>query len=134
MITNIRVGVVAVLENDKKEILMMLRTKEPAKGFWAIPGGKVEQYEQLEETIKRELKEELDIEVKVVELIGNIEDISEQDASHWIMPAYRVAIVDGIVTNLEPEKHEQLMWFSLNTLPENISYMTEKVIQLLKKK
>ena len=112
---------------------MMLRNREPAKGCWAIPGGKVELYERLEDTIKREMKEELGVEVEVTKFLCNIQDINLETEQHWIMPVYEAKVIQGVVENKEPEKHLDLKWFSMNEIPENISFMTKMVIEELKK-
>lgn len=43
-----RLGVGAVILNSRNEILLVLRNRNPEKGTWSIPGGKVDPYEQLE--------------------------------------------------------------------------------------
>lgn len=130
---NIRVGAIALLRNENNEILMMLRNREPAKNCWAIPGGKVEMFETLEETLKREMKEELGVEVEVTKFLCNIQDINKEKGEHWIMPVYETKILSGEIKNMEPEKHKELAWFSINSVPENISYMTKMVIKEIKK-
>jgi len=128
----IRFGAVAALQDENGRLLMMLRAKNPAKGMWAIPGGKVEFLEKVEDTLKREFFEELNINIKIEKFLGNIEDISLDEEEHWIMPAYIVVQESGDLKNVEPEKHLELKWFDLNEVPENISFMTKKVIKLIK--
>ena len=128
----IKVGVIALAKNENDEVLMLLRKKEPAKGLWAIPGGKLELYERLEDTLVREMKEELGVEIEVVKFICNIQDINEEKELHWIMPVYEVKIVKGKVRNLEPENHGEVRWFKMSEIPENISFMTDLVLKSLK--
>ncbi|MCL2860477.1 MAG: NUDIX domain-containing protein [Oscillospiraceae bacterium] len=130
---SIKVGAIALMKNENDEILMLLRKKEPAKGFWAIPGGNVELYEKLEDTIIREMKEELDVEVEVTKFLCNIQDINEEKDLHWIMPVYEARIVNGTLRNVEPDKHEDMRWFKLSEIPTNISYMTDMVLKAIKK-
>lgn len=131
---NIRVGAIALLKNENNEILMMLRNKEPAKDKWAIPGGKVEMFETLEETLKREMKEELGVQIEVTNFLCNVQDINKEKGEHWIMPVYETKIVSGNIVNIEPEKHKKLKWFHIDEVPENISYMTQMVINEIKNK
>lgn len=64
----------AILENKNGEILLVERKFDPKKGYWDLPGGFVDLDENLDEAIKRELKEELGIEVESLSLIGSSTD------------------------------------------------------------
>lgn len=57
---------VAVIRNRQGKILIDRRLNQgEMAGLWEFPGGKVEPQETVRECIKREIKEELDIEIKV---------------------------------------------------------------------
>lgn len=59
----IRVAV-AVIVNDKEEVLISRRSAEQHQGNkWEFPGGKVEEGETAKDALNREIKEELGIEV-----------------------------------------------------------------------
>ncbi len=61
------VGVGAVIiENGK--ILLVKRANEPNKGKWSVPGGLVRTGESLVEALKRELKEELNVDAEVFDV------------------------------------------------------------------
>lgn len=64
----------AILENKSREILLVERKFDPKKGYWDLPGGFVEIDENLTEAVKRELKEELGIEVESLSMIGSSTD------------------------------------------------------------
>jgi len=53
-----------IVQNEKGEILLVRRKHKPKKGFWDVPGGFVDFGETLEESIIREIKEELGVKVK----------------------------------------------------------------------
>lgn len=53
-----------IFENEKGEILLVGRKYDPKKGYWDIPGGFVNIEETMEESVKREVKEELNISLK----------------------------------------------------------------------
>ena len=67
-------GVPAIIINDKGEILLGKRSKEAIYyvGYWGLPGGLPEYGEKMEEAIKRELKEELGVEVTEVKRGKNV--------------------------------------------------------------
>jgi len=58
------VGVGAVIIREGK-ILLVKRANEPNKGRWSVPGGLVRKGESLVEALKREIKEELNVDVEV---------------------------------------------------------------------
>ena len=128
----IGVGVGAVILNDVGEILLLLRKKEPEKGTWSIPGGKVEFFEELEETIMREVGEELGVSIKLIKLLGVTDHILKSEGSHWVAPTYLAQIVSGSPKNMEPDKHADFKWFSLDKLPENLSLIAVKAVDYLR--
>ncbi len=68
----IAVGAVVMHQN---RILLIRRGKEPAKGEWAIPGGRVELGETLHEAAMREVKEETGVSIRPGKLIYFFETI-----------------------------------------------------------
>lgn len=70
--THKKIGV-GIIYNRRGEILIDRRlAKGEMGGFWEFPGGKIELNETVEECIKREIREELDIEILVEEFLLKI--------------------------------------------------------------
>ena len=67
-------GVAAVVIEDDKVILVR-RGRPPAYGEWSLPGGAVELGETLANAVVREVKEEIGLEVEVLELIAVLDRI-----------------------------------------------------------
>ena len=63
-----------IMENDKGDIMMVKRKFEPKKGYWDWPGGFINPGESLEDSVKREIKEELGVDVGEIEIVGVYED------------------------------------------------------------
>lgn len=61
-----------IIENKKGQILLVKRGVEPKKGLWDLPGGFIEPEETLENSVSREIKEELNISVikNTIKIIG----------------------------------------------------------------
>ena len=63
----------AVIENDKGEILCALRSPSMTlPNLWEFPGGKIEEGEQPEQTLAREIQEELECQIEVHNLVAAI--------------------------------------------------------------
>ncbi|MFI6832680.1 (deoxy)nucleoside triphosphate pyrophosphohydrolase [Kribbella sp. NPDC050241] len=80
-------------------------------GGWEFPGGKVEPGETEEQAAVREIREELDLEIKVGESLGPAVDISER----YRLRVYRASIVAGDPVLRE---HDELRWFAPAELDE----------------
>ena len=129
----IGVGCGAFILNDEKKLLLQQRNKAPEKGFWSIPGGKLEMFETFEEAVKREVKEETGVEIQIIALLGICDHIIENEKSHWVSPSYLCKITRGEPCIMEPVKHLDMQWFSLDNLPENITITTKNAIENYKK-
>jgi ADP-ribose pyrophosphatase YjhB (NUDIX family) len=57
-----------IITNDDDDILLVERKSDPFKGYWDLPGGFLELLETVEESVIREVKEEIGVEFKVTEL------------------------------------------------------------------
>ncbi|MBN2167553.1 MAG: NUDIX hydrolase [Marinilabiliaceae bacterium] len=60
---NSSAAVAAIIVNDLGQILLTIRAFEPKQGFFDLPGGFVDPMESAEDAIKREIKEELNLDV-----------------------------------------------------------------------
>jgi 8-oxo-dGTP diphosphatase len=102
----------AVIEKDRK--VLIARRKRPFMGyFWEFPGGKLEDNETLHECLKREIREELAIEIEVGPLVSlNKHVLNCQSAI--ALYAYRARFISG---NIELNDHEEIKW----VLPEDLT-------------
>lgn len=122
----IGVGVGAVILRDSK-ILLLLRKKAPESGCWTIPGGKVEFGETVEEAILREVKEEINAEGKIIAPLGVTNHILKEEGTHFVSPRFLVELLEE-PENMEPESHEDMKWFPIDNLPENVTMTTQKAL------
>lgn len=58
-----------ILENQNQEILLVKRRFSPKKGYWDLPGGFIDFKEKADEALKREVKEELNIEIEKINFL-----------------------------------------------------------------
>ncbi|HCO68794.1 MAG TPA: DNA mismatch repair protein MutT [Dysgonomonas sp.] len=66
---------VAVIINDKNEILVATRANEPAKGTYDLPGGFVDMNETAEEAVVREVEEETGLKIQSVQYLFSIPNL-----------------------------------------------------------
>lgn len=66
-------AVICDSSKDKKQILATARGYGEFKGQWEFPGGKIEKGETPQQALVREIKEELEVDINVGELIDTIE-------------------------------------------------------------
>ena len=127
----IGVGVGAFILNDKNELLMLLRAKDSKvePGTWMIPGGKVEFNEVMETTLQREAKEEIGVDIEVGKLICAVNHILPEEGQHWVAPTFKCRIKEGEPKVVEHHKHDELKWFPLDKMPENLSRATKIVME-----
>lgn len=84
------VGVGGVVIQDDR-VLLIRRGTEPLKGAWSIPGGTLELGETLVEGVRRELREETGLDVRVGELIEAFERVFRDGDGR---PRYHFVILD----------------------------------------
>jgi 8-oxo-dGTP diphosphatase len=60
-----RVGSALLVKDERDRILLGQRNKDPQRGAWVIPGGKIHAFERIAEAAARELQEETGLTVEV---------------------------------------------------------------------
>ncbi len=60
-----RIGSALLVQDDRNRILLGQRNKDPQRGSWVIPGGKIHAFESIAEAATRELQEETGLTVEV---------------------------------------------------------------------
>ena len=101
---------VAVIRKDNK-IFATQRGYGEFKDGWEFPGGKIEEGETPEQALAREMKEELDTDINVGELIDTIE--FDYPNFHLSMDCFWCEIVQG---ELKLREHESAKWLSKEKL------------------
>lgn len=105
------VEVAAAIIRDNDKILATQRGYGKFKDGWEFPGGKVEQGETPQEALRREILEELNIEVEVGELVHIVE--YDYPNFHLNMRCYWCKVVGG---KLELLEHEDAKWLRIEEL------------------
>ncbi len=103
---------VAVIVNTNNEVCISLRHKDSHQGgLWEFPGGKVEQGETIEQALVREIREELNIEIKQLHPLITINHSYDDKAV--CLHVCKVISYQGEVTGLEGQ---QVKWLPVSQL------------------
>jgi ADP-ribose pyrophosphatase YjhB (NUDIX family) len=125
----IGVGVGAVILNERCEVLLLFRKKQPEAGHWTIPGGAVEWFETCADAIRRECREEVGLDVDIDRLLTVVDHIVKDDGAHWVSIEYLVTVTSGEATNANKEENEEVRWFRLDALPDPMTQPTREALR-----
>lgn len=105
----------ALIDADNRVLIAQRPEGKSLAGLWEFPGGKVEPGERPEETLIRELREELGITVKEPCLAPLSFASYAYDDFHLLMPLYVCRRWEGIPQAVE---HQAIRWVAPNRLRE----------------
>ncbi len=113
------VAAMGILYSEEKGLLLEKRTDT---GEWCTPGGAIELGESLEEALKREIKEETNLDIvnpKLFDIKANVHMVyPNKDEVYYTDIVYEINEFFGV---LKPDgESRELVFFSLDNLPENI--------------
>ena len=114
-----------ILKEDK--VLLVKRTIPPFTSSWVLPGGHVSYGETVEEAIKREMKEEIGVEVKIKRLVGVYSSPKRDPRYHSAAVVFLLEIPSKkIRLNFEGSEYK---YFSCKNLPQKIGFDHRKIIE-----
>lgn len=104
--------VAAILEKENKILIAKKREGKPLAGLWEFPGGKIEEGETPEESLIRELMEEMNIKVRVNEYVGeSIYDYG--DGKVISLKGFTAEIIEG---DIKLTDHDEYKWVTLEEI------------------
>lgn len=103
--------------DEKVEVLLIRRAKDPFKGRWALPGGFVDENEPLHDAARRELREETGLSDLELEQFGAFGDPGRDPRGHTISIAY-VGFLDDDRAASAADDAEAAEWFAAHDPPE----------------
>jgi 8-oxo-dGTP diphosphatase len=109
--------VVLVPGAETPRILLVQRGHPPFAGSWALPGGFVDEGEQVLDAAPRELAEETSLELDALELLG-IYDTPGRDPRGWTVSAVYLARLRTELSVAGGDDASDARWFAVDKLPE----------------
>lgn len=101
----------AIIEHADKILICQRSTSMKLPLKWEFPGGKIEPGESKEDCLRREIKEELDIDIEINNILSTVE-YHYSDFSIQLYP-FVCSLLNGEVKALE---HAQAIWVDANQL------------------
>lgn len=132
----IGVGIGAVIVNPEGKILLAKRGPKAKneKGKWEFPGGSVEFGDTMKDTIIREMKEELGIEIELLDRLPVLDHILPEENQHWVTSGFIAKIKKGEPKILEKEKCSEIKWYLLEELEKlPLSVPSQEYVKTLRK-
>lgn len=104
--------VAAILQKEDKILIARKKQGKPLAGYFEFPGGKIEEGETPEESLIRELMEEMNIKIAVKEYIGeSIYDYGNDKVISLL--GYTAEIIDG---EIKLSDHDRYEWVTLEQI------------------
>ncbi len=101
----------AFLIKDKKVLIVQKAEKSEHPLKWEFPGGKLLENEKFDEALIREMKEELNIDINVIQEIGSV----EWDTSDFIIMVMFI-IVEGDASKIKLNYHKDMKFVTYDEL------------------
>ena len=120
----------AIIPFNQNSILLIKRNTIPFKGFWALPGGRMDPNETIKQTIVREVKEETGLDVVIVSIVGEyVEKGSREGVEYEYYPTCFVVKPIGGELLKQDSEIQDVKTFDLDKLPMPLAFEHEKMIK-----
>lgn len=120
----------AIIPYPEDKILLIKRDTLPFKGYWALPGGRMEPDEPVDQTCIRETKEETGLDVEIVRKIGEYHEQGiKDDVEYDYYPTCFVVKVVGGETRKQDSEIQEIQLFSLDSLPSPLAFKHDQMVR-----
>lgn len=116
-----KVGIGVIVLKEEK-ILMQKRKNSHGDKTWCFPGGHLEYFENFGDCAEREVKEETDLDIDIIDKypVAVTNDFFEEENKHYVTLYIKANYLSGEpkISKDEKNKIEKIDWFYWNNLPE----------------
>ncbi len=119
----------AIIPYPDNKILLIKRNTRPFVGYWALPGGRMDPGETIEQTIVREVREETGLETAIISVVGEyVEKGIKDDVDYEYYPTCFVVKPVGGELKKQDSEIQEIKLFNLNQLPSPLAFEHDKMI------
>ncbi len=121
------VSIDLVILNENNQALLGQRLNRPAKGYWFVPGGRIQKEERLDVAFKRLTKEELgrEFSIEQAELLGPFTHLyddyvfGDEFGTHYVALGYVLKVSTEQLNLPLAQQHGAYQWFDVEALKQN---------------
>ena len=118
--TAFTVSVAAIIINNENQVLLLDHVLRIGSG-WGVPGGFIKRGEQLEEGLRREIREETGLELE------NVNILRTRTADRHIEALFSATAIGE--AQVKSREIKEVGWFTFDSIPENMSRAHKSIIR-----
>ena len=119
----------AIIHNDKNQILLIKRKKDPFMNHLSLPGGFVNHGEKVEDALRREVKEEVSLDIEPLEILGVYSDPTRDPRDHVMSIVFICLTIDDLKGKAGDDASE-IYWKGLNELDNlNLAFDHKMILE-----
>jgi 8-oxo-dGTP diphosphatase len=120
----------AIILDDAGRVLLARRADEPGAGLWDLIGGFIDEGEDPLAALRREVREELSVEIEPGEYLGAYPDRYGEDGV-YTLNLYWAARLTGGQIEIDESELEEVAWFRADELPGPTEFAFANTVQAL---
>ena len=125
---NKSINIIAILHNEKNQILAIKKKVGHFKNYLSLPGGFVNFKERIEDTLKREVNEKLLLIIEPLDILGVYSDFKGNNNEIIISIVFICLIIDHLTEEKKGEREEESLWIDLKNISKYEFASDHKVI------
>jgi 8-oxo-dGTP diphosphatase len=125
---NKSINIIAILHNEKNQILAIKKKVGHFKNYLSLPGGFVNFKERIEDTLKREVNEKLSLIIEPLDILGVYSDFKGNNNEIIISIVFICLIIDPLSEEKKGEREEESLWIDLKNISKYEFASDHKVI------